>query len=415
MEYPKLETRSAEEVATQAINDLPPGVDKTPTGYLPRFIRASVQPLYAAMIFVLNDVPNKIHLWLLNRLGIEPLGAVAAQVTVEFTAASVAGAHVPAGTVVKDKTGLDAHKFKTVSQIEHGDFAGKLATVKAVCTEPGAAPNALASATLTMLETPIAGIDSVTNPASPLGGEDIEPWETFMERVPIEMRATRGPDGELMAITREDFWLIATRQVPGVTRCVALRCKLFNKTDPELPFLVDRRGCVAMVLVDSNINAAPLPSVEADVVETLTLATVPGVTVTAHHPDIRRVYVQKVEVELEDGYSASSIRIFILEELSKSIVAKDRLNPDGKSIDQRGWEWGKSLFYNDLVAKLDRVLGVKRIGRIWAQTSDDSGSSWSAPAVLTEVKAGADGSDNADFGLLHWGEDGGNPFDLVEI
>ena len=415
MEYPKLEIRSAEEVATQAINDLPPGVDKTPTGYLPRFIRASVQPLYAAMIFVLNDVPNKIHLWLLNRLGIEPLAAVAAQVTVQFTAATLAGARVPAGTVVKNATGIDAHKFKTTATLEPADFSGKLATITAVCVELGSAPNALEAGTLTMLETPIAGIDSVTNPGSPVGGEDVEPWETFMERVPIEMRATRGPNGELMAITREDFWLIATRQVPGVTRCVALRCKLFNKTDPNLPPLVDRRGCVAMVLVDSNINAAPLPSVEADVVETLTLATVPGVTVTAHHPTVRRVYVQKVEVELEEGVPVAGITPAIKSRLSKILTAIDRINDDGKSIDYRGWVWGKSLYYNDLVTRIDNIIGVERVGRIWVQVSDDSGSSWSAPALLTEVKAGADGIDNADFGLLHWGEAPSYPFEVAVI
>ena len=176
-----------------------------------------------------------------------------------------------------------------------------------------------------------------------------------------------------------------------------------------------------MVLVDSNINAAPLPSVEADVVETLTLATVPGVTVTAHHPDIRRVYVQKVEVELDlewlaaNNETLANVSERVQEDLRSKITAIDAINDDGKSIKQRGWPWGNSLYYNDLVARLDGLDGVARVGRIWVQVSDDSGSTWSATALLSEVKAGADGADNADFGLLHWGSDTGNPFELTQI
>ena len=176
-----------------------------------------------------------------------------------------------------------------------------------------------------------------------------------------------------------------------------------------------------MVLVDSNINAAPLPSVEADVVETLTLATVPGVTVTAHHPDIRRVYVQKVEVELDlewleaNNEVISNVSGRIQEELRGIISAIDTIGLNGKSIKSRGWAWGESLYYNDLVARFDRVAGVHRIGQIWAQVSDDSGGTWSAPTLLSEVKAGADGVDNADFGLLHWGVDGANGFEMIEI
>ena len=170
-----------------------------------------------------------------------------------------------------------------------------------------------------------------------------------------------------------------------------------------------------MVLVDSNINAAPLPSVEADVVETLTLATVPGVTVTAHHPTIRRVYVQKVEVELEEGATPIDVETAILADLSAYLTGIDVINDDGKSIKQRGWLWGESLYYNDLVARLDRIAGVHRIGQIWAQVSDDSGGTWSALALLSEVKAGADGIDNADFGLLHWGKDSASPFEIATI
>lgn len=406
---------SIDAMPAEVIQSLPPIFDRSPSAYWPRFIHASIKPFYAALTLILRDIPVKIHLWLLNRLGIEPLPSVPAVVTVEFLAATSAGATVPAGTVVKNATGLDAHKFVTDTTIEPADFVAKMASTTATAVVPGAAPNQLGAGTLTLLESPIPGIDSVTNPAPPTDGEDIEPWDTFLERVPRVMRATRGPDGELMAITREDFELI-TQMVPGVARAKALRCTYYNKSDlNKPPGPVHQLGAVAMILVDHQINSAPNPTTSANVIQRLTDATVPGVTVTVHHPAIRRVYVQKVEVVLQWPYTTTSVKPAIKTRLSKHLTAIDRINENGKSIDHRGWKWGKSLHYNDLIALLDGVTGVERVGQIWVQTSDDSGSTWSPPALLTEVMPGADATDNTDFGLLHWGEDINNPFQVISI
>lgn len=402
MQYPKLETRSADDVAAEVIQNLPPELDRSPDGYWPRFIHWSIKPFYAAMIFILNDVPRKLHLWLLNRMGFEPLAATPALVTVEFTAATLAGATVPAGTVVKNSTGLDAHKFKTNRALTPSDFSGKTATVQALAITPGSAPNRLAAHTLTMLETPIPGIDSVTNHAAPTGGEDIEPWKTFLERVPVEMRATRDANGELMAITREDFELITLR-TRRVARAKALRTTFFNHSDPNMaPGPNDQRGAVAMILVDANLNAAPDPSVAQAITDELTRRTVPGVTITTHFPTIRRVYVSKVEAVLRDGVSTMDVKAGVLAKLQKNISALDRLGEDGKSIAHKGWKWGQSLHYNELVALISEVDGIERIGRIWAQTSDDGGATWSSPTLLSEVAAGADSHDNSSYGLLQW-------------
>lgn len=415
MQYPKLETRSADDVAAEVIQNLPPELDRSPDGYWPRFIHWSIKPFYAAMIFILNDVPRKLHLWLLNRMGFEPLAATPALVTVEFTAATLAGATVPAGTVVKNSTGLDAHKFKTNRALTPSDFSGKTATVQALAITPGSAPNRLAAHTLTMLETPIPGIDSVTNHAPPTGGEDIEPWKTFLKRVPVEMRATRDASGELMAITREDFELITLR-TRLVARAKALRTTFYNHSNPDMaPGPNDQLGAVAMILVDANLNAAPDPATAQAIIDELTRRTVPGVTVTAHFPTIRRVYVSKVEAVLHDWATIDVVQDDMISKLEHNISTTDIVSEDKKSIDFSGWPWGKSLHYNDLVALLTSTDGVERIGRIWAQVSDNDGATWSAPTVLSEIKAGADTNDNGDYGLLHWQPNPSQPFELSEI
>src|SRR5699024_12472497 len=126
-----------------------------------------------------------------------------------------------------------------------------------------------------------------------------------------------------------------------------------------------------------------------------------------------RGQAQKVKVVLADGSDITPNGVKAA--LAANITAIHDIAKAGKGIEHRGWEWGKSLYYYDLVVLLKKMDGIERVGRIWVQHSEDEGATWSAPALLSELKAGADGADNADYGLLHWGEDPAHSCELILV
>ena len=74
----------------------------------------------------------------------------------------------------------------------------------------------VAPRTLTVLRTPIAGLDTVTNPEQAVGGVDPEPLEHARQRAAMEIRS-RG-----RAVTAEDFEFLAGEATPRVARAVCL-------------------------------------------------------------------------------------------------------------------------------------------------------------------------------------------------
>jgi uncharacterized phage protein gp47/JayE len=101
----------------------------------------------------------------------------ASQAIGQVTFTGINGTVIPAGTVVQT-TGDEVIKFTTDVLCT---IAGGTATVNVTAVLPGANGN-LAANTITQLETPIAGVASVTNASATLGGEDVEPDDEFRAR-----------------------------------------------------------------------------------------------------------------------------------------------------------------------------------------------------------------------------------------
>lgn len=97
--------------------------------------------------------------------------------------------------------------------------------------------------------------------------------------------------------------------------------------------------------------------------------------------------------------------------LEEYLTAYDLIGEDGRTIEGSGWEWGETLYANEiisLISLIDRVDGVKRVGAITYRYSDDYGNTWSLSALpLDDVLPGDDAVHSTDlieqFGLIHWG------------
>jgi predicted phage baseplate assembly protein len=74
----------------------------------------------------------------------------------------------------------------------------------------------VAAGTLSVLRSPIPGIDTVTNPAAAAGGVDAEPLEHARARASMEIRT------RYRAVTAEDFEFLAGEASPRVARAVCL-------------------------------------------------------------------------------------------------------------------------------------------------------------------------------------------------
>jgi hypothetical protein len=93
--------------------------------------------------------------------------------------------------------------------------------------------------------------------------------------------------------------------------------------------------------------------------------------------------------------------------LEEYLTAYDLIGEDGRTIEGSGWEYGETLYANEIISLIDRVEGVKRVGAITYSTSDDLGSTWAAVASLVDIEPGNSALTSSDiierFGLIHWG------------
>lgn len=388
IELPDLDSRDEEEVVADVIADLPATIsDRNRSNPEIKLIEAC-GAFYGATLVQMNKVTDKLKTYILNVLDIEQEQATQATVELEFTADG-GGATIPAGTIVKTGLDADAVKFSTNADLILG--ASATDTVAATAAEAGADGN-VAAATLTKFDSPVSGVTSVTNPAAASGGQDIETIAAMEARAPLAIRALE------RAITNGDFAYHAAR-VDGVERAVAFG---------------DGAGAVTIHLLATDLNESPSPSLRSAVKSDAEDRTLPGVVATAHQPQIRMIRLTEVELKLEDGASPSDAAAAVTTAMQQFVTATAIYDTDGVTVLHDAWGWGERLYINDLIALLDGVDGVDRVGTITGEWSDDYGSSWSGPAAISSINAAADGVANANYGMLHYDTTAADPT-IVEL
>lgn len=378
IEFPDLDPRDEDQVVADVIDDLPAELSDRNRAVPEIKMIEAVGAFYAAVLFFLNQWTDRLQLAVLNLLGIEQRQAEQATATLTFTRTTSVGALVvPAGTLVKDGIDFDAVKFTTDADllIQDGNLTGD---VSATAVEAALAGNVNAG-TLVFLDQPVGGIASVTNAAGASGGLDIEPVAAVIARAPLAVRSLE------RAITAEDFVFHALN-VNGVSRAQA----------------VGSGGNVAVYILATDLNEVPNATLQTDVRTDLLARTTPGVGVTVVQPSLRFVAFPDIELRLDDGAALSDVLTAVVERLGQVITAVDIFAADGYTVEHPAWEYGERLYANELVAALDQVEGVRRVGSITYEYSDDYGSSYTAPAVLTEQAAGFNGLDSDLLGLFQF-------------
>ena len=385
---PDLDSRDEDEVVADVIADLPAEIsDRNRSNPEIKLIEAC-GAIYGALLVQMNKWTTKLSTYVLNVLGIEQEQATKATVSLEFTA-DAGGATVPAGTVVKTGLDADAVKFETDAELVLGVSATD--SVAATALTAGSTGNVKA-ATLTKLDKPVSGVVSVTNPAAASGGQDAETIAAMEARAPLAIRALE------RAITDEDFAYHAAR-VDGVERAVAFG---------------DGSGAVTVHCLATDLNETPSAALKSSVKTDLESRTLPGVVATAHQPALRLVRLTQVEVELEDGASGSEVASAITTAMQQFVTATAIYDTDGVTILHAAWKYGRTLYVNDLIALLDNLDGVERVGTITGEYSDNYGGAWSGPAAISTIAAGADGLANSNYGLLHYDTAAADPT-IVEL
>lgn len=377
IQFPALDPRNEEEVVADVIDSLPVELsDRNAAATAVKLIEG-MGAFYGAMLYYLNLWNDRIVINFLNLLDIGPDPALPAQTLVTFTKDAISqSVTVPAGTVVKDRIDSEAVKFRTATDllIQPGTLSG---TVGATATEVGAATNVRAG-TLTRFEVPVAGIASVTNADPATGGADEEDIASMIARAPLAIRAQE------RAITAEDFSYHAVN-VPGVERAKTL----------------GTLGVVSTIILASDLNATANASLISAVRTELLGRATPGVSVNVSQPTIRLITFPTIQLVLEAGETVASVQPRVQQALANYITAVDIIASDGRTIEYPGWEFGAKLYRNEVISLLDRVQGVKRVGGLVVQHTDDYGSTYTNGVVLNEQSPGFNGTDNDLIGLLH--------------
>ena len=242
--------------------------------------------------------------------------------------------------------------------ILQGTGPAYLASVSATCTTAGAAGN-VAADTLVYLDQPIGGVSSVTNVPAATGGTDTETLDSLKARAPDVLRAND------RAVTLDDFERMATDDA-GVIRAVAAG--------------TDTGGSVDVYILATDLNQTnPDTALRTRVHDALVAATFPGVAVNMHQNPVRLIKFTSIEIQYDVGADLLATQTGIDSALASY-------------LDATTWKYGDLLYLNEVVGEISRVAGVKRVGLVKYQYSDDYGAiSWTLEATLdnTGIQPGA--------------------------
>lgn len=385
IEIPTLDARDEDTVTAEVTDALPAELtDRNRSSPVVAVVEA-IGTFYALFLALVNSLPTSLELVILNLLGLEKAPTTSAIVELDFTS-TAAGLTVPAGYIVKTGSDADAIKFSVDSELVVAPSS--TSSVSATATTGGAAGN-VGAGTLTKYDAPLAGLDSVTNPAAASGGTDEETLASVKSRATIEQRALE------KAVSDPDFEL-HTKSVAGVERVKALGSQGVEVLHIFVDDLNERYFGDILNGTDAAIRAAVKGELE--------LRAHGGIAIVVNQPTPRLVVVDEIEVELEAGASPVTVGAAIVQAASDYLNPFDTYASDGATLEQAGWGFGESLFDRELAVLLDAVTGVKRIGQILISYSDDFGATWTPAAAFVELEAAAGGL-VVPYGMLAWGAD----------
>ena len=329
------------------------------------------------------DVPASIFSTFGTRvLGLPPNAATAATGVATFTATDSAGYTLDTGaTFGMPRSGNDLVAFATLQPATIAVGQTSVTNVPFAAVELGAEGNGL-SGEGQMLD-PITWVSKVNVPVATSQGQDAEEADAYVDRL-----ANLFPAVALRPILPQDFAVLAMQLVAGVGRAVAM-----NLYDPAAKTWNNART-VTLVLTASD--GTPCSSTVKAQVEKLldelrevnwvihvidaSYEAIPvAATVVAYAgQDMETVKAACVEA-LTQYLSPANYR---LGEMSPAIAGGEVINPPVGEAKPRQ----QTLYLNELIALLDRTLGVDRVKAV---TIKGAAADWVLPSPITLPTAGA--------------------------
>jgi len=272
------------------------------------------------------------------------------------------GTVVPAGTVFS----VDGAPDVTFETEEEATLSGGSATVDCIATETG--PISVAAGALTNIDTPISGLDSVTNPNAAVEGRDLETDAELRIRRNDNLQISNA--GPTEAIRKA---ILALNE--DTTKAAIEHCSVFENYTLE----TDSRGIPAKSIAVVVYQAGGVTDRDQEIADTLMLRAKPaGIR---PHGDV------SVEVVDSQGYTHTcwfSRPVLVPIYLELDLTVDDDYPDNGDAVlKDLLVEWGSDLgagvdivVYPSLVAQLAQVAGITdvtvRIGTASGPTGDDN-------------------------------------------
>lgn len=328
---------------------------------------------------VASLIPREVFRVLGTELhGIPTDDALPATADVTMTARDNAGyGPMPAGTLLS----LEGQFFETLDDVTWPSGTTVVNPVAIIATENGAASNNLgAPGDPVSLEEPFEYVASITLNATTSGGQDLEPLETYLDRL-RERLTLLSP----RAITTQDLATLA-RSVTGVERALALK-----GYDP-VAGTFGHEGVASVALVDAV--GQPVPLATKDAVEALLLG--PGDRLINSVIHMIDATYTAVDVTWEGVAYPSADLATVEAEGNAAVAALLDPNMHGQPLggDERLWYQKAIISLYDVAGALDQIPGLDRVTLIeiglagGAQTAADHNLPGVAPLPTAGVLDG---------------------------
>ncbi|MGF1497335.1 MAG: putative baseplate assembly protein [Elainellaceae cyanobacterium] len=210
---------------------------------------------------------------------------------------------------------------------------------------------------LKVLKTAIPYVKSVINHHDAQGGSDPESLSQAVMRVPQLLRTRE------TAVTPEDFERTALRSHSSIGR---VRCltQLADQTPGVIGLLVVPRPPAA-----AEPTSGTNPDTAFQLTEALRESMLAyladrkplGIQVRLAAPEYVRVKVY-AEIVLDERYRNGAGRTRIRQQLLSTLY--QFIHPLTGGLDGKGWEWGRSLYPSDVIARCQAVPGVQYVGMV---------------------------------------------------
>lgn len=315
-------------------------VSKLP-GWVPREGNTEVVVLeadalmVAELVFAINRLPGAVTEVLARLFGLERDNGTPPTATVEFQLSDTLGHVIPAGTLLRLTVGTDVLTFATdedLAVVAPADTG----VVAVTGTDATDVANGTAAGTVLEVLTPLMYVDAAELATAVADGVNPEDGGTFLTRaVQRFARLT-----ETLVLPRH--FELAALEDPAVARALAL-----DLYDPAVgPAPGDNPGHITVAVIGQGAALLSAPA-KAALEAALEEDALANLDVHVIDPTITAVEVDVVVVR-DIAYAEADVEAAILDALDLY------LSPET-------WEWGGTVYVNEVIALVDAVPGVRRV------------------------------------------------------